>query len=134
MGAWCVSYRDGGTAPRRAKPVDVSDLQITIEAPGARVALAGPLCARTVAEVRTALTAAVTCGTGDLEVDLAGVRLLDASGLGVLVGAHRLALREQRRLVLVAVPPRIERLLVATRLNRVLVVEPLPDAQQPIIA
>jgi anti-anti-sigma factor len=57
-------------------------------------------------------------------VDLAGVEIVDASGLGVLVGAHRLASRRERRLVLRHVPQRVERLLAATRLNRVLAIEP----------
>jgi anti-anti-sigma regulatory factor len=44
----------------------------------------------------------------------------------MLVGAHRLAMRRDRRLVLRDVPPRIERLLAATRLNRVLTLDPAP--------
>ena len=83
----------------------------------------GPLSARTVADVRAALVAAIAGGTGDLVVDISGVELVDASGLGVLVGAHRLALRSERRLVLRGVPERIERLLAVTHLNRVLTVE-----------
>jgi anti-sigma B factor antagonist len=110
-------------------PRDVSlnephlDLTILIEESGAVLALAGRLSARTVADVRAALVVAIAGGTGDLVVDLSGVQLVDASGLGVLVGAHRLALRSERRLVLRGVPERIERLLAVTHLNRVLSVE-----------
>jgi anti-sigma B factor antagonist len=112
----------------RSDPTPVLDLQdhdleILIEEPGAVVAVAGRLSARTVADVRAALVEAIAAGTGDLTVDISGVHLVDASGLGVLVGAHRLALRSERRLVLRGVPERIERLLAVTHLNRVLTVE-----------
>lgn len=100
-----------------------TELAISIEIPGGTISLTGRLAARTVAEVRAALVTAISAGTGDLVVDIAAVDLVDASGLGVLVGAHRLALREERRLVLRNVPPRIERLLAVTHLNRVLTVE-----------
>jgi anti-sigma B factor antagonist len=102
------------------------DLVIVVDEPGRRLSLSGRLSAATVAEVRTALGAAVAAGTGDLVVDLAGVEMVDASGLGVLVGGHRLASRCERRLVLNGVPERIERLLAVTRLNRVLAVTALP--------
>ncbi|MGP4089873.1 hypothetical protein ACTWQJ_36350, partial [Streptomyces sp. KR55] len=45
------------------------------------------------------------------------------TGLGVIMGAHRRAGRCGRRLVLRDVPPQMQRLLVATRLHRVLAVE-----------
>jgi anti-anti-sigma factor len=60
-------------------------------------------------------------------VDLAGLELLDATGLGVLVGAHRRARRDGRELVLRATPARVTRLLRALRLDRVLILEPAPD-------
>jgi anti-sigma B factor antagonist len=106
-------------------PLDVQtpDLEVMIEVPGALLSLRGRLSARTVADVRAALVAALAEGDGDLVVDISGVQLVDASGLGVLVGAHRLALRSERRLVLRGVPERIERLLAVTHLNRVLTVE-----------
>lgn len=82
--------------------------------------LQGRLDVTTVADVRMMLHAAIDTGGGDVLVDLGGVELLDATGLGVLVGAHRRAGRCGRRLVLLEVPPRIGRLLQATRLHRVL--------------
>ena len=95
-------------------------IAVEVETPGTVISLTGRLAAATVAEVRAQLVAALEAGDGDLLVDLEGVELVDASGLGVLVGAHRLATRMERRLVLRSVPPRIERLLAATHLNRVL--------------
>lgn len=98
-------------------------MDVHVVRPGCAVALSGRLGAATVADVRAALTEAVDTGVGDLLVDLRGVELVDATGLGVLVGTHRRADRAGRRLVLTTVPPRIERLLLATRLHRVLTVD-----------
>lgn len=99
-----------------------------VEVPGRAVSLAGRLDVVSVADVRTVLHAAVDGGSGDLVVDLSALELLDATGLGVLVGTHRRAARAGRRLVLRDVPPRVMRLLVRTRLNRVLNVDAQPVA------
>jgi len=53
-------------------------------------------------------------------LDVAGLTSVDAAGLGVLVGAHRRALRAGRTLVLRDVPPPLARVLLITRLDRVL--------------
>jgi anti-sigma B factor antagonist len=53
------------------------------------------------------------------------VDLVDATGLGVLVGAHRRAVMRGRRVVLRNVSARVSRILRATRLNRILSVEPV---------
>jgi ABC-type transporter Mla MlaB component len=58
----------------------------------------------------------------DLVVDLSGVDAVDMVGVGLLVGVHRQAGRRGRRLVLTGVPPRVMRLLTATRLSKVLAV------------
>ncbi|GII75118.1 anti-sigma factor antagonist [Sphaerisporangium rufum] len=84
----------------------------------------GPrLDAGTVARLRPRLHAAVDSGAGDMVVDCSRLEMIDATGLGVLVGTHRRALRAERRLVLRDVPPRVMRLLAITRLHRVLRVE-----------
>ncbi|MDP9418417.1 MAG: STAS domain-containing protein [Actinomycetota bacterium] len=85
--------------------------------------LSGRLDVRSVADVRQALHAAVDEGPGDVVVDLAELDVTDASGIGVLVGAHRRAGRLGRRLVLRRVPPRMQRLLTVTKLHRILLVE-----------
>lgn len=99
---------------------------------GNLVILSGPLDVTTVPDVRGVLHDAVDRGSGDLVVDLAAVDLVDATGLGVLVGTHRRAQRAGRRLVLRAVPPRIMRVLTVTRLHRVIALDVtdgvLPDA------
>jgi anti-anti-sigma factor len=67
----------------------------------------------------------------DLVVDLSGVDGVDMVGVGLLVGVHRQAQRRGRRLVLTGVPPRVMRLLTATRLRRVLAVRDLPRPAAP---
>jgi anti-anti-sigma factor len=98
-------------------------MEIVVVHPGALLALSGRLGATTVADVRNAVADAIEQGSGDLVVDLNGVELVDATGLGVLVGAHRRADRAGRRLVLRGIPDRIDRLLVATKLHRVLCID-----------
>jgi anti-anti-sigma factor len=98
-------------------------MDIVVSRPGAAVALVGRLGASTVGDVRTALTKAIEDGVEDFILDLAAVELVDATGLGLLIGMHRRAERVGRRLVLTHVPERVERLLMATRLHRVLVVD-----------
>jgi anti-anti-sigma factor len=87
---------------------------------GQRVALTGQVTAVTAGKIRGVLHGAVLDGTGDLVVDLSRVDALDAVGLGVLMGTHRLADEHGRQLLLVRCPPRIARLLRAMRLDRVL--------------
>jgi len=87
---------------------------------GSEIVLVGRLDVSTVGDVRTALHRALDAGIGELVVDVAEVEIADATGLGVLVGAHRKAERLERTLVLRGVPPRLERLLRATRLHRIL--------------
>jgi anti-anti-sigma factor len=108
----------------RVDAASETSVVISIDEPGSVVLVEGRLSAATVSELRAALVAAADNGDGDLTVDLGGVEIVDASGLGVLAGAHRLAERRGRRLVLRNVPDRIVRLLTATRLNRILAMEP----------
>ncbi|MEV7966173.1 STAS domain-containing protein [Sphaerisporangium sp. NPDC088356] len=96
--------------------------------PGYQVVSVGSrLDVGTVARLRPRLHDAVDSGDGDMIVDMSDLEMIDATGLGVLVGTHHRALRAERRLVLRAVPPRVMRLLAVTRLHRVLTVE-LPAA------
>jgi anti-anti-sigma factor len=88
------------------------------------VVVSGRLDGRHAGPARDALHAALGSGSGRVVVDLSGVELLDATGLGVLVGAHRRARAQGRELVLRGTPPRIARLLALTRLHRVLGAEP----------
>src|SRR4051794_12178130 len=92
------------------------------------VVLTGRLDVTTAPDARIVLHDAVDTAAGDLVVDLARLDGIDASGLGVLVGAHRRAVRAGGRVLLRNVPPPVARLLWVTRLQRVLHVEQAPAA------
>jgi anti-anti-sigma factor len=96
---------------------------VTDDRPVQAVVLGGRLDGHTVTAVREELHTAVDGGAGDLVVDLSGVDLVDATGLGVLLGTRRRALRAGRRVVLRGTPPRLRRLLRATRMERILPTE-----------
>lgn len=93
---------------------------LTAVARGHLLALTGRLDAAAAADARLALADAVDHGEGDLVLDLADLAAVDATGLGVLIGAHRRAGRSGRTLVLRDVPPSVGRLLLVTRLDKVL--------------
>ena len=95
----------------------------TMVTDGGGVVLLGRLDVRGAGAAREALHEALARGEGRLLVDLSGVELLDATGLGVLVGAHRRARLQDRELVLCDARPRVARLLSLTRLDRVIAVE-----------
>lgn len=89
----------------------------------AELVVGGRLDVRNAADARTVLHSALDGGRGDLVLDLTELDSWDATGLGVIMGAHRRAGRTGRRLVLRGVPDRMQRLLVATRLHRILAIE-----------
>lgn len=87
---------------------------------GKEVIVSGRLDVNSVAELRQGLQEVLGRGAGDLLVHLAEAEVHDATGLGVIVGLHHRARRVGRRLVLVDVSPRLDRLLHASHLDRVL--------------
>jgi anti-anti-sigma factor len=87
---------------------------------GRFVALSGRLDVRAAADVRLELADAVDSGEGELVIDLREVEAVDATGLGVLVSAHRRAQRLGRTVVFEDLPAQVERLLLITRLDKVL--------------
>jgi len=105
---------------RASRASAVPGVLMSHRVPGGQVCIRGRLDVQTVAEVRLLLQHAVDSGSGDLLVDLADAEIGDATGLGVLVGAHHRARRAGRQLVLVDVSARLERLLRAARLHLVL--------------
>lgn len=84
------------------------------------IVLSGRLDVHAATDVRLALADAVDQGEGELVLDLTDLEAVDATGLGVLVGAHRRAQRKGRTLVLADVPDQVGRLLLITRLDRIL--------------
>ena len=109
-----------------------TDVTVAVDVPGAdqgcqQVTLAGRLDVGTVAGVRDVLHQALSTGTGDLVVDVHDLEIVDATGLGVLLGAHHRARLLDRRLVLHGASPRVRRILRVTRLHRVLSIDdPIP--------
>jgi anti-anti-sigma factor len=96
---------------------------------GTIMQVSGRVDTTTVSELRDRLHSAVDGGVGVIIVDLSEVELIDATGLAMLVGTHRRAMRAGRELVLRGTPARITRLLAATGLDRVLHCErPNPTA------
>jgi anti-sigma B factor antagonist len=100
-------------------------MQVTVQRTGIvdEVLLTGRLDGRSAGEVRDTLHAALAAGSGRLVVDLTGVELLDATGLG--------ARQSGRELVLRGASTRVGRLLRLTRLDRVI---PLESAPHPVPA
>lgn len=97
-------------------------LEVISDAFGTVLGLSGKLDVHTAADMRNALVDAVAAGSGELVLDLSALEAVDATGLGVLVGAHRRAQRAGRTLVLVDVQVPVARLLLVTRLDRVLAI------------
>lgn len=61
-------------------------------------------------------------------VDLSKVRLLDSSGIGIFVTAHRRAATLGARLVLAAPQAAVEKVFELTRTNKLLQIRPTLDA------
>ncbi len=118
-GAPLAPVRAVPVVPVPAGPADV----VRVVAHGEALALVGRLDVHAAADVRLALVDHLAAGSGPLVVDLAGITVVDATGLGVLVGAHRRAGRAGRALVLQDPSPTVARVLLLTRLERVLRVE-----------
>jgi anti-sigma B factor antagonist len=95
------------------------------------VVLAGRVDSVSTAAVRARLHEAVGGGSGPLVIDLSQVTLIDASGLGVLVGTQRLAERAGRHMSLRGTPDRLSRLLRVTGLDRVLPTVPGAASSSP---
>jgi anti-anti-sigma factor len=84
------------------------------------VTLTGRVDAATVAACRELLHRAVDDGSGVLVVDLTDVVMVDATGLGMLLGTARRADRAGRPMALRGTPPRVARLLRVIGLDGVL--------------
>lgn len=69
--------------------------------------------------LHTAVAQLADAGDAEIALNLRGVTQLDARGLGELVLALRAARDRGLRLILVAPPPRVERMLSVTRLDTV---------------
>lgn len=105
---------------RRHRYKSVPGFEVHQVLPGTELAVIGELNVNTISVVRDALSAAIDSGEGELRVRLHGAEVIDAAGLGVLVGADRRAAKAGRHLVLTDVSPRLDRVIRSTKLSRVL--------------
>ncbi len=112
---------------KRSSNPGLTALDIVVEDEEHRtvVRLLGEIDAATSAKLRSALVECVDRDR-DVVVDLAGVRFIDSSGLGVLVGALRRATTAGRRLSLRSPTPSLQRVLDMTGLTGVFPAEDAP--------
>jgi len=92
------------------------------------VALSGEIDIVTAPEVCDALAGAASEAATGIVVDLGDVTFMDAAGLGALAGGAYRARHLPGGFRLVAVPPRVLRLLKVTGLDRHLAAFPVPPA------
>ncbi len=95
-------------------------VELFIDSPGREATIRGELGVQTVPELRSHLQRLLASGDGDLVLHLREAEVADATGLGVLVGLHQRARRQNRRLVIAEASERLERLMRITRLHLVL--------------
>lgn len=95
------------------------------------VALSGEIDIATAPAVRDLLAGAAEKAVTGITVDLGMVTFLDAAGLGALAGAAGRVRHLPEGLRLVAVSPRVLRLLAITGLDRHLPAFPAPPGSEP---
>ena len=114
--------------------VGVLPFEVREHASGQEVEISGRIDVRSVPDVRLLLHEVIDTGTGDVLLHLADAEIGDATGLGVLVEAFNRARRAGRRLGVVDMTARTERLLRASRLERALVHRPAGEAASGVAA
>src|SRR3954449_11022763 len=86
--------------------------------------LSGALDVRRTADVRAAVYAELTRGTGDVIVDISRVDSIDMTTLKMIAVANRVAERQARRVVLRGASPGVRRLLHLSHMRWMIPVEP----------
>jgi anti-anti-sigma factor len=82
------------------------------------VAVEGDLVAVRLPELRSALRGAVAAGARELVLDLGRTRMIDSSGLGLLIAAHNSMRKAQGRLEVVHASPEVLDLLRTMRMHQ----------------
>jgi anti-sigma B factor antagonist len=104
---------------------DERGLELVRQVAGARTVLVldGDLDVHSSPLVQQAVARAIDEGASEVVLDLAGIRFVDSSGIGVLIACHKRASTQHGRLVLRSPSPRVARLLAVTALDRVLAID-----------
>lgn len=110
------------TRPHRRKTVP--GFAVIEVSRGHELAISGELNVNTISQAREALAAAIRNGDGELRLQMADAEVADAAGLGVLVAAHERAKTAGRCIVFRDVSQRLDRVIRATKLSRVLIWTP----------
>jgi anti-anti-sigma factor len=91
---------------------------VTREGTNAVLQAGGDLVAATVPEFRAQLRELVQGGTRELVFDLAHTKMVDSSGIGLLMAAHNSLEKVGGKLLVVHASPEIRELFTAMRLNQ----------------
>jgi anti-sigma B factor antagonist len=102
---------------------DILDLEVSEDSGLAVLRATGEVDVASSGCLRSTLARLLGAGR-DLVLDLQGVRFMDASGIGVLFGAHRLARNLGVRFSLRGPSPAVAKLLKLTGALRVVPIEP----------
>jgi anti-sigma B factor antagonist len=90
------------------------------------LSLSGEVDAFTAQQLKDRLMPLVQQGAGStVTVDLRDVVYMDSTGIGIFIGALKAAAQSGCRLMLMNVPPRIDRLFRITGLHEILTITPL---------
>ena len=104
---------------------DVGDLAVDLvhETNHTVITLQGELTMHTAADLRQAVIDLAADGHHNLVIDLAGMELIDAAGLGALVGGLKRVRQQGGDLILHSPRPAADRVLRMTGLAKVFVIE-----------
>jgi anti-anti-sigma factor len=107
--------------------LETASLDISIR-PGPVVTISGEIDIQSGPQLRDQLLRTMGRHGARLALDLTGVTFIDCAGINVLLAARRGAQLEGGWLRVIRASPRVQRVLVLTRLHDVLMPTVLPDA------